>query len=385
MFVVFITRGYPSKNHLQNGIFEAIQAHALKKLGHKVIIIGVNCYSIKNYDILGSHHRIEDGIEIFEDYSLAIPSHNRMPFVWQSKILSKKIRKYLNLIIKEHGKPDVIHSHYLLMTSAVSRIIPEYNIPLVCTEHWSRINSNLLPQSTLEDGKRAYDKVDRILAVSNQTSKSILEKFDKKSNVVYNMVHDTYFDSKKKCYLNNEFTFISIGTMSNNRKGFDILLKAFAKFLASGENGILNIIGQGVLLNQYKELAKKLGINDKVEFIPEMNREELSDYISHSHVVVMSSRIETFGVVLIEGMAKGKPVIATRCGGPEDFITSEMGILVPTEDIDELCNAMIRMKKSYSEYNQEKIKNLCYDNYSQKRIAEKIIDVYSSAIQHHGN
>ena len=64
MKIVLVTRGYPSKKHPQIGNFEATQAHALAKLGYEVIIIGLNCYSIKNYDIIGYHERVEGNIPI---------------------------------------------------------------------------------------------------------------------------------------------------------------------------------------------------------------------------------------------------------------------------------------------------------------------------------
>lgn len=381
MFIIFITRGYPSKRHLQNGNFEATQAQALAKMGHKVIVIGINCYSIKNYDILGSHHRYSDGLEIYEDYSLAIPSHSKMPFAFKSWILSKKINKFLKKIIKIHGKPDIVHSHYLLMTSAASNVVPQYDIPWVCTEHWSQINSPNLSKKIIEKGKLAYAKVDKILGVSNQTVNSIREKFAKDATVMYNMVDNRYFADDSNQGITDNFAFISIGEMSDNRKGFDILLKAFHKYLNLGNDGILYIIGHGILQNQYEALAKELGISKYVKFLPEMSQEELASYIDRSKVLVMSSRIETFGVVLIEAMAKGKPVIATKCGGPEDFITEEMGLLVPPEDADLLAEAMIRIKNEYDSYDQKRIKDLCYNNYSQESIAGRILDIYDSVIK----
>ena len=84
-------------------------------------------------------------------------------------------------------------------------------------------------------------------------------------------------------------------------------------------------------------------MSTQVEFPGLLNREEVRNIIQESHVVVSSSIIETFGVTLIEGMSCGKPVIATRSGGPEEFVTPEVGILIPTDDITALANAMKSM------------------------------------------
>ena len=73
MKILIIARGYPTPNHPLFGCFEATQAHALQKLGHEVIYIGLNFYSAKNWDIIGTNHRIVDGINIYEHYFLAVP------------------------------------------------------------------------------------------------------------------------------------------------------------------------------------------------------------------------------------------------------------------------------------------------------------------------
>ena len=68
MKILIIARGYPTPNHPLFGCFEATQAHALQKQGHEVIYNGLNFYSAKNWDIIGTNHRIVDGINIYELY-----------------------------------------------------------------------------------------------------------------------------------------------------------------------------------------------------------------------------------------------------------------------------------------------------------------------------
>ena len=380
MKIVLVTRGYPSKKHPQIGNFEATQAHALAKLGYEVIIIGLNCYSIKNYDIIGYHERVEGNIPIYEDYHLAVPTHNLMPIGIMSKILTKSLLRIFKKVISVHGMPDIIHSHYMLMTSAAVSLRQIYGVPLVCTEHWSKINSPVISKSIINLGKSTYQYVDKIIAVSHQTSKSIKDKFGFSADVIYNMVEDSMFDKCENIISNPSTTFISIGEMSDNRKGFDILIKAFSKYLKEGHEGKLILRGHGRLKGEYRNLAKIEGVEQQVEFVGEITLPELRTLVASSDVVVMSSRIETFGVVLIEGMAQGKPVIATRCGGPEEFITPDLGILVDVENVDQLCNAMINVKKNYSKYNRDHIITSCKENYSQTRIANKLTDIYSALV-----
>lgn len=380
MTIVFVTRGYPSPGHLQNGNFEATQARALARLGHKVILIGINCYSIKNYDILGNHHRVEDGIEIYEHYPLAIPTHNLMPFNLQSIILAKKLRKTLKSIIAYHGTPDVIHSHYLLMTSAVSRVIDDFNIPFVCTEHWSKINSLELPRKIKKLGKVGYEKPSKVIAVSKKTAESIRANFQREAEVLPNMVNEIFFESFGCKPSRDKFTFVTIGQMNTNIKGFDISIQAFALHQKKYPSSRLIIVGKGNHRQEYEDLVKKLDLQSNIKFISEQSPQEIAMTIEQSHVVLMGSRSETFGVTLIEGMAKGKPVIATKCGGPEDFIAPEMGILVPIENISAMADAMNEIHNNYDQYDKNLIKDSCKANYSQNSIANKLVDIYQEVI-----
>ena len=103
MKILIIARGYPTPNHPLFGCFEATQAHALQKLGHEVIYIGLNFYSAKNWDIIGTNHRIVDGINIYEHYFLAVPYRRLMPEVIIHHVLKKEIIKlYKQLLLHRH-------------------------------------------------------------------------------------------------------------------------------------------------------------------------------------------------------------------------------------------------------------------------------------------
>ena len=100
---------------------------------------------------------------------------------------------------------------------------------------------------------------------------------------------------------------------------------------------------------------------------------QLFDFLQNSNVFVLSSHSETFSVVCIEAMALGLPVIATACGGPEEFVTDEVGVLVKTSDVDALALAMNEMYENSHKYNRIKIADFCKSNFAPKVIAEKLI------------
>ncbi|MNQ69616.1 GDP-mannose-dependent alpha-(1-2)-phosphatidylinositol mannosyltransferase [compost metagenome] len=94
----------------------------------------------------------------------------------------------------------------------------------------------------------------------------------------------------------------------------------------------------------------------------------------------MASRYETFGVVIIEALALGKPVVATRCGGPESIVGDGDGLLVPVDDIESLSSAMWKLYRNPSDYNSEQIKRSCIERFSEETIAKSLKSIYEKVL-----
>jgi glycosyltransferase involved in cell wall biosynthesis len=95
-------------------------------------------------------------------------------------------------------------------------------------------------------------------------------------------------------------------------------------------------------------------------------------------VFVLSSIVETFGVVLIEVLAVGKPVVATKCGGPEDIVNQDNGILVPTKDVHALAEAMYNIYLNINKYDASLIRNDCISRFGKDSFVEKLRHIYKS-------
>jgi glycosyltransferase involved in cell wall biosynthesis len=126
-------------------------------------------------------------------------------------------------------------------------------------------------------------------------------------------------------------------------KGLDVLLEAFALVVARAPAANLTLIGRGDL-ECYRARARSLGIASRVEFKGQLSRVECAETFRQSHVCVLPSLFESFGLVLLEAMASGLAVIASKVGGVPEIVTHEQtGILVPPGQPDELATAMIRL------------------------------------------
>lgn len=141
---------------------------------------------------------------------------------------------------------------------------------------------------------------------------------------------------------------IAIGRLSS-QKGFDLLLQAFAKLRVRHPEWTLVILGEGALRRELETLRDKLNLTENVSFPGRIQNPHR--LLKKADLFVMSSRWEGFPNALCEAMACGLPVISTDCpSGPRDIIREGIdGILIPTENIDALSEAMDRLMSDRAE------------------------------------
>jgi glycogen synthase len=124
------------------------------------------------------------------------------------------------------------------------------------------------------------------------------------------------------------------------KKGFDLLMRSFAQ--VSADHGVdLVIGGDGAALAELRALADSLGIADRVRFAGRLSRDEVAGAMAHAELLVVPSRLEPFGIVVLEGWRAGTPVIATARGGPPEFVRDGVdGRIVDPFDTSALAAAL---------------------------------------------
>lgn len=116
--------------------------------------------------------------------------------------------------------------------------------------------------------------------------------------------------------------------------------------------------------------------------IPIQNRSDLARVLQEEcDIVVLSSHSETFGCALTEAIACGKPVVSTRCGGPEDIITeSFLGELCENENTDALREALVNVARRITTYDQNRIRAHTLNTFSYGTIARKLREIYQQTL-----
>lgn len=375
MKVFVISRGIPSEKYPLYGIFEYDQAKALTKCGVDVSMLVIDFRSIRYKRKYGLFSYVKDDVKVFE-LSLPLGIYRRaLPLLQMLLMLlyKKAVRKV--------GVPDIIHAHFYSIAAIASIIKKKKNIPFFITEHSSKLNKDksLISELDKDLTAKAYSHADTVIAVSKALSINLKNNFDIDNVVVHDIVDvDNYHYVKTNN--NQHFNFISVGNLIH-LKGFDLLINAFNKAFAYDNNVFLNIVGDGIEKDNLQNLINQYDINDRVRLLGQKSRAELCNIIRESDAFVLASRSETFGVVYVEAMACGLPVIATRCGGPEDFVNDDNGVLIPVDDIDALAKALIDMRSNIDKYDGKSISNECYDKFSPKSIANEIVRYYDKVLK----
>lgn len=387
MRVLFVTRGWPTKKNPMSGNYEAVQARALAKRGIEVTVAYITKKSVSHiFESRKIKQREEDGITVLSRTVVAseLPGvkctrYGRLDSWLCQQAFMDLYEYYKNL----KGDADIIHAHLIVHAFNCKKVIEKYHIPFVITEHWSKVN-RVKVNRNLGRLCEGYKWADKVICVSAALAVSLKNQFDIESQVIHNMVSDTFFrgtDLDNKKTSPDVVRFISVGSLVKIKR-FDLLIRAFSNCQHLSECQ-LSIIGSGPEEEKLVNLIEECGLKNKAFMLGRKKPEEVSELMAASDCFILTSNSETFGIVYIEAMAKGKPVIATICGGPESFVNESNGILIPTEDVEATTKAIDYMMENVDKYDNAAIRQYCHDNFSEEAISQKIISVYKEVLEQH--
>ena len=374
MNILIIPSWYSTNDNPTNGSFFREQAHALKESGNNVIVAFVE---VKLFSKVNNKERVEvindNGIKTYRIIQGKAPKTGN---VGTAIAFRSGIKKIYNEIIKEE-KIDVVHLHSCIWGGIGGAFMAKkLKVPFVITEHssyYGRFKVNFIEKQII---KYTLKNADKVISVSSYLKEIISKYYKNDITIIPNTVDCNeflYYKSDKK-NSSDKFTFLSLCYLKNN-KGVDILIKAFSKYFKE-ENVELIVAGDGPERLNLEKLAGELGASHKVIFKGALSRDEVKKEMSNCNVFALASRFETFGVVLIEALSSGKPVISTKNGGANDIVNDSNGILVDVNNIDQFGEKMYYMYKNYNEYDSYKIRKECIRKYSREVVTQKLLNIY---------
>lgn len=383
MRIYFLLSWYKTNNNPHAGVFFYQQAKAIQNKGHEVVLLYADILRIKR--IFSRGIKFPNIIEVNEN---GIPLIYINSFIWIPRLKNSgflfrthAFNKIIKRAIKKFGKPDIIHAQSCLwagVAGAVSK--KKYDIPLIITEHSSAFHMNKVSNEGLNWARFGFNASDRNIFVSKRLQSDVCSRIsiNKKGIVIPNLIDNSVFNCNRK--RTGKFKFLTIAGL-NPIKTIDVLINSFSYIVDENKDIQLEIVGDGPEKSKLEKLASELGLKDKIIFYGQVAHKEVYNKLSDCDVFVLPSEYETFGVVLIEALACGKPVISTKCGGPEDIVNGRNGILVEVDNVVELANAMKYMYYNYSSYDNTEIRKEAIRNYSSEAIGKRIIDVYIDVLK----
>jgi glycosyltransferase involved in cell wall biosynthesis len=386
MHVLVVPSWYPTTEAPLDGIYFAEQARCLNRNGFQVGVVYPEQQSLRraSWSALREKHfqtewTHEDGLPTLRRYSWNV--------WWRSPPgLRCRVRSAVRLAhryVERYGPPDLIHAqsgHWA--GAAAARIGDAYSVPSVLTEHFSGFHrGTIFPWrwSIVEEG---YRKASAVAAVSSSLKTALVERGlapAARVTVHPNLAPTTQFprppDGRPSA---PPVRFVTVARLSP-QKNIGGLLRAFARIAADDSSVVLTVVGDGPTRTELETCAHRLGIDDRVTFQGELDREGVRDVLWDAHAFVLPSHYETFGVVLLEAMATGLPVVATACGGPDDLVTPDTGFLVPAHDTDALSDALRRMRNEAASFDPAAIRQYVLDHYGPEPFVRRTRLLYRRA------
>ena len=385
MFILIVANGYPNYKYPGCGVFEFDQARALANAGQKVVFAAIDLRSLRRWRKWGVEHFIKDGVEV---YAVNIPL-GRVPHSVLCCAGKFGLRILYRLIQREHGCPDIVHAHFLSLAEIALTLKRRLKATqFVMTEHWSLLNGEYLtfPRWVKDCAYHIYDQYDKVICVSPMLANSIKTLFKIKNVVVVPNMIDPLFLSGARV-LHETFEFIFVGGIDTRKSPLECIQAFHDAFCESnftttcGQQIRLRLIGDGPLFHECQERIRELKLENNVCMMGQMTRDKIAGILHASDCFVLPSKLETFGVVYIEAMACGLPVIATKCGGPEFFVNDENGLLIQVNAQGQLVRAMRAMVNDIKKYDHISIMMKTKDNFSPVVIANKLVKLYRTILR----
>lgn len=374
MRVLILPSTYPNTYNPIAGIFFKEQAEALTNSGIEVSVLAT--VFIQHQTLIksrkfsfGKIYKKEKGVSLYL-YKLPIfPKFHGLKFLIRFWISKHLLKKY----IKENGLPDIVHLHTYNSGRLARYLKKKHNINYVVTEHYSYLRKKNMSKKHFNEALVTYQNSTQNYAVSNEFADFLKTKFNTNFNFLPNFINTNFFTLKAKKTSTSQLKFINIGNLVAI-KNQELLIKAFFKAFGTQSIHTLKIVGDGPQKASLERLIADLNMQSSIELTGLATRNKIKTLLHDADIFVLSSHKETFGVVLIEAMSCGLPVISTKNGGAESIVTNEnLGILC-NNDIDSIVQALQDVSNNH--YDSNYIRKHIIDNFSEEAIVETLKRIY---------
>ncbi len=376
MNIWVIGRNYPSEYNNMQGSFELDQAKMLSRHGHRITYISCTFHARKKSKKWGYDAWNEDGISI---YSYAQPFFPERLKIHMREFKDKTWKKLLSVIEHEIGMPDIIHIHYpsYLGSSEVFTDFQKRGVKIVCTEHWTHVLNKTLDTYETGELRHYVDCADTFICVGKKLRNAVVDitKMNKAVFVIPDMVDTDIFRPVTKSSYG--FKFVAVGSFLAHKQ-FDKIVAAFTNRFKDVPDVTITLVGDGPEAAAIKRQILKEGVQRQISMTGPLDRAETAEAVAASDCLICYSRLETFGVPVIEAWACGIPVIASNAVDVISPWDDSLGIEVDPDNISELESAMWKIYQQKDKFDADRIVEFARKFYSGEAVYEDLIDHYTN-------
>lgn len=296
------------------------------------------------------------------------------------------LKKYLKEFIGKEGKPELVHLHSAYKAGlAALWLKKKFNIRYILTEHWTyflpeaRPNIDGLPGTVKRMISRIIQQAEVVLPVSGYLAGALHSRYSEiKIQIISNTVDLNIFSPGEK-NKTEELRLVHISSLSY-QKDPESLFFAIAELVKNKIPVMLEVFGP---VNEYsRSLVAKYSIDKEVLFHGEKPQDDLANSLQQADGLVLYSRYETFGCVLIEANACGVPVIVTDSPLMREIVKeNENGLLVRPGEPMELARRLTEFYEKRYRFDRSRIAENARSAYSFQKIGDQINTVYNSILK----
>jgi glycosyltransferase involved in cell wall biosynthesis len=378
--LLILPRWYPNKSDIQLGIFIQRQLLLMQE--------EFNCHVIYVQPISDAQTKFELVTTVkgqLTEHLVYVKSSsgvfrkliNFIRFYKAQKLAYRQIKDAIDLV--------QIHVPYRTVMLAL-KLKREKKINFVITEHWSgHLNGLYLKKNWLDRFlyKKVLKKASKISTVSEPLKEAFKKNTGFESVVIPNFIERA--DSQIQQESSSQINILSVSDLDDQTKNITGLLTALHEAVLVNPNLHLTLIGGGPDEDKIKNHLQQLNLPaHAVSLKGRLSHEEVLTAMATCDFYICNSRYETFGMTVAEALYAGKPVICTRCGGPENFLISENSLQIlpaskiPTpSQIEELKNAILTMASTHSTYNSTKLSNQIDSKFGKEAVKAAWLKFYS--------
>jgi len=358
---------------------------ALASLGHEVHVITLDFPGAPYEELQGSLyiHRVP--------VSAPAPSFHSWVLLFNNFF-----EKRVGQLAHEFGPPDVLHIHDWLTVPAGVAAKHLLRVPLVMTFHSteaSRSSNSPSTESAMVEGLEWWGSFEaaRIIAVSGWMKSEVLTRLktpEDKVEQIPNAVEPLKFEgpvdamaARARWNVGEGQKMITAVGRLTPQKGFDDLIRAYPAIRRAVPESRLVIVGDGHMRTELESIADQEHVREVTTFTGFISDGELVEALRSSDVVVVPSRFEPFGIIALEAMAAGVPLVVSRVGGLKEIVDDSMdGIEVEPNNPSAIAEATIRilsdkeLASRLAARGEEKVKSYSWEN-----VAKRTLGVYQDA------